>query len=254
MSNLVCRKSMTPCQTPGMCSPHGGCPATEQVSSAWLAQLRSEYVAFGEQNAALKAENNRLRGLLAEKVVSSTMLTGLVPDDGGMTLGFEGGACGMLAQVFGDQFYESKAVNYLELRFDSAKHPELGSLVVTLQRVQGKTPHQLREEAEKGRQAATEAYQTACAVRDRLINEVAAMQSNAPGGIPAGLYAEVAALRDLRNQVKAYIDGYLQDEVEDRDACVSDDQHLSAAMLSNLLQDAFAAHWDSSMSKVPADE
>ena len=72
---------------------------------------------------------------------------------------------------------------------------------------------------------------------------------NAPGGIPAGLYAEVGALRDLRNQVKAYIDGYLQDEVEDRDACISDDQHLSAAMLNNLLQDAFAAHWDSSMSK-----
>lgn len=100
------------------------------------------------ENASLLAENTRLRGLLAEKVVTSTMLTGLVPDDGGMTLGFEGGACGMLAQVFGDQFYESKAINYLELRFDSAKHPELGALVVTLQRVEGKTPHQLREVAE----------------------------------------------------------------------------------------------------------
>lgn len=60
MSNLVCRKSMTPCQTPGMCSPHGGCPSTEQVSSAWLAQLRSEYLVFGEQATALKAENARL--------------------------------------------------------------------------------------------------------------------------------------------------------------------------------------------------
>lgn len=134
-----------------------------------------------DQNAtydALLAENDRLRELLAEKVVSSTMLTGLVPDDGGMMLGFEGGACGMLAQVFGDQFYESKAINYLELRFDSAKHPELGQLVVTLQRVEGKTPHQLRELAERGQQAATEAYQTACQVRNRLIDQVAELQAN----------------------------------------------------------------------------
>jgi hypothetical protein len=27
MSAMICRKSMQPCQTPGMCSPHGGCPA-----------------------------------------------------------------------------------------------------------------------------------------------------------------------------------------------------------------------------------
>lgn len=127
---------------------------------------------------ALQVNNAKLRKLLAEKVVTSTMLTGLVPDDGGMTLGFEGGACGMLAQLFGDQFYESKAINYLELRFDSAKHPELGPLVVTLQRVEGKTPHQLREQAEKAQQAATEAYQTACQVRNRLIDQVATLQAD----------------------------------------------------------------------------
>lgn len=56
MSDLICRKSMTRCQTPGMCAPHGGCPSTETVSSAWLAQLRSEYLALGQQNQALTAE------------------------------------------------------------------------------------------------------------------------------------------------------------------------------------------------------
>lgn len=125
----------------------------------------AELDALRDEADQLKAENTRLRELLAEKVVKATMLTGLVPDDGGMTLGFEGGACGMLAQVFGDQFYESKAINYLELRFDSAKHPELGSLVVTLQRVDGKTPHQLREVAE--------------AQARRLIEQVAVLQSDA---------------------------------------------------------------------------
>jgi hypothetical protein len=66
MSDLICRKHMMRCLTPNMCSTHGGCPSTEQVSSAWLAQLRSEYVAFGEQNKALKAENVRLETERAE--------------------------------------------------------------------------------------------------------------------------------------------------------------------------------------------
>jgi hypothetical protein len=26
MKAMICRKSMNSCQTPGMCSPHGGCP------------------------------------------------------------------------------------------------------------------------------------------------------------------------------------------------------------------------------------
>jgi hypothetical protein len=115
--------------------------------------VTEDYIA---DNTTLEAENYRLRALLAEKVVTSTMLTGLVPEDGGMTVGFEGGACGMLAQVFGDQFYQNKAINYLELRFNSAKHPELGPLVVTLQRVEGKTPHQLREVAEAQNRTLTE--------------------------------------------------------------------------------------------------
>lgn len=86
MSDLICRKTMMRCQTPGMCAPHGGCftgvlrqadvryagnakqcqqpqahpdrcgcvpQGAEQVSSAWLAQLREEYRLFGEQNAQL---------------------------------------------------------------------------------------------------------------------------------------------------------------------------------------------------------
>lgn len=125
-------------------------PWEQTINEARLGKTTTAYALSACPAAilALIAENERLRDLLAEKVVNSTMLTGLIPEDGGMTVGFEGGACGMLAQLFGDQFYESKAINYLELRFDSAKHPELGSLVVTLQRVDGKTPHQLREVAE----------------------------------------------------------------------------------------------------------
>ncbi|MGH8332988.1 MAG: hypothetical protein ACRER3_22605, partial [Pseudomonas fluorescens] len=60
MTDLICRKSMTRCQTPGMCSPHGGCRDTESVSSEWLAQLRSEFVAVGRQRDQLKADLSRV--------------------------------------------------------------------------------------------------------------------------------------------------------------------------------------------------
>ncbi|MBD1602354.1 hypothetical protein [Pseudomonas typographi] len=40
MTDLICRKSMMRCQTPGMCSPHGGCqdPVTQQLraENKWL--------------------------------------------------------------------------------------------------------------------------------------------------------------------------------------------------------------------------
>lgn len=66
--------------------------------------------------------------------------------------------------------------------------------------------------------------------------------------IPAGLYRELVALRELRDQTKKYVDSYLLDEVESAELCVSEDQHLCAAELSECLMDAFEAHWDSAMS------
>nr|DAG83681.1 MAG TPA: Ead/Ea22-like protein [Caudoviricetes sp.]DAK77146.1 MAG TPA: Ead/Ea22-like protein [Caudoviricetes sp.] len=62
--------------------------------------------------------------------------------------------------------------------------------------------------------------------------------------VPSGLYRELVALRELRDQAKAYVDGYLLDEVEDIECCVSADQHLSASALSVRLMDAFEARRD----------
>lgn len=43
MTDLICRKSMTRCQTPGMCSPHGGCQVHESAPAfrALLAERNS---------------------------------------------------------------------------------------------------------------------------------------------------------------------------------------------------------------------
>lgn len=77
-----------------------------------------------------------------------------------------------------------------------------------------------------------------------LLDEIEALRV---ARVPAGLYRELVALRELRDQTKKYVDSYLLDEVEDADNCVSEDQHLCAAALSECLMDAFEAHWDSAM-------
>ena len=51
MSDMICRKSMMRCQTPGMCSPHGGC--RDEVTTAKDRQI-----------SALIAENERLKNRL----------------------------------------------------------------------------------------------------------------------------------------------------------------------------------------------
>lgn len=42
MSGLICRKSMTRCLTPGMCSPHGGCRDDAAANGTELQNLRAD--------------------------------------------------------------------------------------------------------------------------------------------------------------------------------------------------------------------
>ncbi|WP_278439499.1 hypothetical protein [Pseudomonas oryzihabitans] len=99
----------------------------------------------------LQAENSSLRDALADKVVDSTKLRAFLPADGGFTIGLEGGPCALLADAFGEQLYTSDAINYLQLTFTSGAYPDLGQIVVTLQRCTGKTPHELRIYGEQER-------------------------------------------------------------------------------------------------------
>jgi len=114
--------------------------ATMSAISALLADL----------DAAVK-ENERLREEMARDVMSKTMLTDVTIQNGSMGIQVEGGAAGLLANSFAEQFIDSGAENYLEVSFH---HKKVGGLTVTLQRNSGKTPHMLRAKAEAERDAA----------------------------------------------------------------------------------------------------
>lgn len=99
MSELICRKSMMRCQTPGMCSPHGGCghsvlldtdvrysnisagpavPVADWTDERKLALTTAlKLVVAEEENANLKAENEKLLKLLSRMVDQHVPLTEL---------------------------------------------------------------------------------------------------------------------------------------------------------------------------------
>ena len=97
---------------------------------------------------AVEKENTKLREALAEKVTSEIVLRDLSVGNGSINASFEGGAVHLFVDSLANQFVESGAANYIEMQFHSEA---TGQLLLTLQRVNGKTPHQLREAAEKER-------------------------------------------------------------------------------------------------------
>lgn len=109
-----------------------------------LASLRQQ----AEQIAELEGERDKLIQGIAQGLDGQTLLTDLALREGGLYAGIEGGAAGLLAAGFAEQFVEAGGINYVEVSFT---HPKTGPLVVTLQRTQGKTPHKLRAEAEAER-------------------------------------------------------------------------------------------------------
>ena len=97
---------------------------------------------------ATEKEIAKLRIALAEKVTSEATLRGLNVGSGFINATFEEGAVQPMLDALADQFVESGSSNYIEMQLHSKTAI---SLLFTLQRVDGKTPHQLREEAEKER-------------------------------------------------------------------------------------------------------
>ena len=106
-----------------------------------------------EKCARLEQENAELRAALADKLVSQTLLKRLVAENGQMKLEMEGGACRLMAEAFGTMLLENKAANYIETTFEMGgdEGQPKAVILVTVQRGEGKSPHELRSEAEQAR-------------------------------------------------------------------------------------------------------
>ncbi|MCP1674353.1 hypothetical protein J2T57_001455 [Natronocella acetinitrilica] len=99
---------------------------------------------------ALESECERLRAAFVDQEVRELLLHEMTLDARGINMRLEGGACRLLAEAFAQQFVDAATPNYIEmsLEFRSKSVMPGERLVVTLQRLAGKTPHQLRAEAE----------------------------------------------------------------------------------------------------------
>lgn len=65
MTDMICRKTMMRCQTPGMCSPFGGC---RDDSVSWYARMQEERAADKARIAELESVLSHARAVLpAEK-------------------------------------------------------------------------------------------------------------------------------------------------------------------------------------------
>lgn len=89
----------------------------------------------------LRAENERL-----DRALSDPLLTGLHMGNGTLEIGMQGPGPQILAGMFMGMFEKyPDAKNYIEVSFGSP----IGPIVVTVMKPGGKTPDQLRREAEK---------------------------------------------------------------------------------------------------------
>lgn len=99
----------------------------------------------------LELESDKLREAVSQKLIDTTMLTGIIPANGSMNVGLEGGACRLFAEAFAKQFADIGAENYVEASFTSSAILPGEAFVVRLQKVSGKTPHMLKLDAEAER-------------------------------------------------------------------------------------------------------
>lgn len=98
--------------------------------------------------AALQEELGRLQAVLGENAKEALVERFHYDPNAGADLLMRHPLVGLFSAAFADLWLELEAKNYLELSFHVVDHPEIGKILVTYQRELGKTPHQLRVEAE----------------------------------------------------------------------------------------------------------
>lgn len=106
--------------------------------------LNSRVMELHFENSELRDQNGRLQKALVDDQIAQTMITDISIKNG-LNMKLQGGAVGVVASLFADQFRQTNPVNYIEMTMCDREGLEL---IVTLQKRTGQTPHQLRQLAE----------------------------------------------------------------------------------------------------------
>jgi hypothetical protein len=132
MTDLICRKSMMRCQTPGMCAPHGGCQPERGFESQhldlgkfidWVYAVKTERDQLKAENEALRAEAAKWKNEsvsdsqtiyslscnLAQRTGEVRELAGVVDDLAALTKKF----VQRLSKAAPDNDLPAKAMDYL---------------------------------------------------------------------------------------------------------------------------------------------
>ena len=166
---------------------------TKELRQALGAVSPEEVEELLDSLEAAEKENAKLRIALAEKVTSEATLRDLNFGNGFINATFEGGAIQLMVDALATQFVESGAANYIEMQFHSEA---TGPLLFTLQRVDGKTPHQLRAEAEQERDWHAERCEDAMNECGALRAKIEAMERQEPVGCVEALFDDFVIIHN----------------------------------------------------------
>jgi hypothetical protein len=174
-------------------------------------QLRADYdetcdeaEKLRERVAELDREVERQREIAADAVAGGTRILDIAMENGGLSLSLEGGGAQLLAEILAKQYADSAAVNYLQLSFTSQHSAPGESFVVTVQRVAGKTAHELRAEAE----AELDRLRAECESLTECLRECAddlesEVKARASGDLPRRIERDLEPARRARELLAA---------------------------------------------------
>lgn len=97
----------------------------------------------------LAAEVVKLRDAITDEITKDLYIKELINDENNTILSLEGGALKLISGLIIKQFILTGATNYVEMSLTSSEILHGERFLVTIQKISGKTPHEIANELRK---------------------------------------------------------------------------------------------------------
>lgn len=97
----------------------------------------------------LAAEVVKLRDAITDEITKDLYIKELINDENNTILSLEGGALKLISGLIIKQFILTGATNYVEMSLTSSEILPGERFLVTIQKISGKTPHEIANELRK---------------------------------------------------------------------------------------------------------